>query len=340
MGWQRLSALLLAACLPLSAEAQQTPTAPEPPTTPPPNSLDVTAAPAEKPAPTDDRTTELRTARDALRRAEGPGDADALHLYGVRQEDGRLLQWMASRRPMEKGAWIGISTSPAAPVLRHQLRLPEGIGLVVDFVQPKSPADEAGVRQYDLLEKLDDQLLVNAEQFAVLVRTFKPGDEVKLTLFREGKRQTLGVKLAEHQVPPIPGIIQFQPRPELPNNFWQHFNSGATPRWQATPMPAAPPGGVGAIGREDSLAWVDGNQVLTITKVDGHSFVTALDKSGKVLYRSPIDTEAQRAAVPREVRLQLDRLKFPSADPVPDKPQESGTKDPTSDQASPAPARR
>src|SRR5438046_1432237 len=62
---------------------------------------------------------------------------------------------------LEKKAWIGISVSPAPAALRHQLKTPDGIGLVIEFVQPKSPADETGLKPFDLLVKLDDQWLVN-----------------------------------------------------------------------------------------------------------------------------------------------------------------------------------
>src|SRR5205085_591288 len=36
---------------------------------------------------------------------------------------------------------------------------------------------------------------------AVLVRTFKPGDEVKLSLIRAGKPQTVSAKLVEKELP-------------------------------------------------------------------------------------------------------------------------------------------
>src|SRR4051812_14577750 len=74
---------------------------------------------------------------------------------------------------MEKGAWLGVNTSPPPHVLRQQLQLPRGVGLVVDMVAPDSPAQAAGVKQYDVLHKLNDQILINQQQLAVLVRTFK-----------------------------------------------------------------------------------------------------------------------------------------------------------------------
>jgi len=118
---------------------------------------------------------QLRTARDAAgdgqmdvywtRKAGGPNDAPFFFVEGK----------------TEKAAFLGVSGSPVMPALREQLKLPKGVGLVVEHVEPKSPAEEAGIKQYDVLHKIGDQLLVNAHQLAVLVRMHKPDEEVTLT---------------------------------------------------------------------------------------------------------------------------------------------------------------
>jgi hypothetical protein len=245
------------------------------------------------------------------------------------QPSQKLREWITSRQPTEKGAWIGISTAPASPVLRRQLKLPEGTGLVVDFVQPKSPADEAGIKQYDLLEKLDDQLLVNSDQFAVLVRTFKPGHEVKLALFREGQRQTLNVKLAEHELPRLGDPLQFQeftPPQPFPNVPALHPMRGSVELF-------------GADRPESSLTWLDGKLVVTITTKDGHSRLSTLDHpSGKVIDSWPIDTDEQRSALPKAIRERLARLKFPPGEKYEDLRSDSAdAKDPIAPGEPPVP---
>src|SRR5205085_1498555 len=71
------------------------------------------------------------------------------------------------------------------------------------WLGPRPPAAEAGLKQYDVLHKIDDQILVNEQQLAVLVRAHKPSEEVKLTVIRDGKPQTLTAKLAEKDLPPL-----------------------------------------------------------------------------------------------------------------------------------------
>src|SRR5258708_1330287 len=94
------------------------------------------------------------------RKAAAPGDAPFFFVEGK----------------TEKAAFLGVSGSPVMPALREQLKLPKGVGLIVEHVEPKSPAEAAGIKQYDVLHKIGDQLLVNAHQLAVLVRMHKPGE--------------------------------------------------------------------------------------------------------------------------------------------------------------------
>src|SRR4051812_24857060 len=75
-------------------------------------------------------------------------------------------------RVMEKVSFLGVTTVPVSPTLTEQLGLPKGIGLVVTAVVPDSPA--AGIlKSHDILTKLNDQLLIETHQLAVLVRSFK-----------------------------------------------------------------------------------------------------------------------------------------------------------------------
>src|SRR5438270_2763015 len=101
---------------------------------------------------------------------------------------------------LEKGAWMGVGVSRVPTALGKQLRMPKGTGLVVGVVEPEGPADKAGLQEDDVIQKLNDQILVNEQQLDVLVRTFKVGDEVKLGIIREGKPQTITVKLVAHEL--------------------------------------------------------------------------------------------------------------------------------------------
>ena len=253
----------------------------------------------------------------------------------------RLVQWkLAGAAPqraqlrfaqtlkLEKASFLGISTSPVTAALREQLKLSKGIGLVVDHVEPDSPAAKAGLKQYDILQKLNDQMLINTHQLSVLVRNQKAGDEVKVSYIREGKSAEAKVTLAEKDLPPLND-----------NNPW-----GATPEMFAPQIIDGvgwAPGGMGEGGFEvrlddakprktvtaklNDLVVRDGGFVnitatnkrqqatvkqagmtLRFDRQDGSTTLLALDQQGKEIFQGPIDTEDQRKALPNEVADQME----------------------------------
>ncbi len=108
-------------------------------------------------------------------------------------------------RPMVKGTFLGIGARPASPEIRAQFKLAEGTALLIDEVAPDSPAAKAGVQKFDVLTKVDDQLIVNPEQLAVLIRMHKANDQVKLGIIHEAAPATVAVTLVEKDLPPMDG---------------------------------------------------------------------------------------------------------------------------------------
>jgi hypothetical protein len=97
-----------------------------------------------------------------------------------------------------KEAWLGLGVSKPDEVTATQLPLlPPGIGFVVSELTKSGPAERAGIRKNDLLWKMEEQMLVNEGQLATLLRLSAPGDEVTVSLFREGKSMNLKVVLGE-----------------------------------------------------------------------------------------------------------------------------------------------
>ena len=93
--------------------------------------------------------------------------------------------------------YVGVNVMPLSPGFRERdlrLELPEGVGVVVGLVDPEGPA--AGkLQEKDVLTRLDDQVLVNAEQFRTLVRTRKPGQPVKVVRVRGDEVETVELTL-------------------------------------------------------------------------------------------------------------------------------------------------
>ena len=111
---------------------------------------------------------------------------------------GSLEQEPSSEEPATAPAMkssLGVHVNPVSQAMRTQLQLPEGVGILIEYVVEDSGAADAGLKQYDVLHKLDDQVLINSAQLAVLVRMRKPDSKVTFSVIRDGKVMAVEVVL-------------------------------------------------------------------------------------------------------------------------------------------------
>lgn len=111
----------------------------------------------------------------------------------VRKPEERVVVPIPSAvaRPV-KDLWLGIRVSKPGPaVFVHLKDIPRGVGLGIVGVVAGSPAQAAGLRQYDFVWKMNDQLLVNSSQFMTLLNLKNEGDPVTLTIQRRGENHEI-----------------------------------------------------------------------------------------------------------------------------------------------------
>lgn len=104
----------------------------------------------------------------------GVAQSDAVQEHGERAESTSLI------------AYLGVATTPVSDALASQLKLGTGMGLTVAYVDPNSPAASHLARN-DVLLRFDEQILVNHEQLAALVRNREAGSAVTLAYVRAGE---------------------------------------------------------------------------------------------------------------------------------------------------------
>ena len=100
----------------------------------------------------------------------------------------------------EQVTYLGVRTEGLPPAMSKQLSLPIGLHLSVVQVGPNSPAQKAGLQEFDVLLKLDDQTLVNEDQLKKLVRLKNPQDQITLSILRNGKSREIQVVLEETEI--------------------------------------------------------------------------------------------------------------------------------------------
>jgi putative serine protease PepD len=70
-----------------------------------------------------------------------------------------------------------------------------GDGAHIQDVEKGSPADKAGLKKGDVVTALDDRLVSDSPTLIVAIRTHVPGDQVKLTVERDGEKKEITVTL-------------------------------------------------------------------------------------------------------------------------------------------------
>jgi hypothetical protein len=96
--------------------------------------------------------------------------------------------------------FLGVETSTVPRVVSEQLGLARGFGLVVDYVVPDGPAAAAGLQASDILKLLNDQILMEPDQLAKLIRSYPDGTTVTFTVLRKGQEQKIPVKLGKKEI--------------------------------------------------------------------------------------------------------------------------------------------
>lgn len=218
----------------------------------------------------------------------------------------------------EKVAYLGVATTPVDPVTAAQLDLPEGEGLtVIQVAEDGVVKDKLAV--YDILSKLDDQILTYPEQLAVLVRSHKPGDKVKLAILHKGKAEVVKVQLGEtdaqrftprghrhgwpmmqpYGLPPASGEGNLAPYRDDENA------TSPTPRGQDQTQ-SGPRTNTSQKSHSTSIITDSHNGLtVTITDHDGEKTVKAEENDRIIVDNQPITTDDQLKALPEKVRTRV-----------------------------------
>lgn len=252
------------------------------------------------------------------------------------------------REPKVPVTWLGVETSGVPRVVSEQLGLSKGFGLVVEYVVPEGPAASGGVQQNDILKMLNDQILVEPDQLAKLVRSYADGTSVTLTVLRKGAEQKLTVKLVKHEVPSnenmfgprfkkqwdngrdhdlgMMGMDMGNLREELgkmdfsgiretvQNARREAKRAGDEARRQAQELRLVSKGDGGAMRStridlaKAQVVLSDTDGEMRIESVNGKKVLTAKDPQGKLLFSGPVDTKEEMEKVPAEVRGRYEKL--------------------------------
>jgi serine protease Do len=97
---------------------------------------------------------------------------------------------LAANRPEDEGAnpgKLGVSVSNITPAISQELKLRIATGVVIQAVQPDSPADEAGLRRGDVIHRVNRMPVTGRQDFANAIASLRNDKQVTLQIERAGQ---------------------------------------------------------------------------------------------------------------------------------------------------------
>ncbi|WP_366923203.1 trypsin-like peptidase domain-containing protein [Metallumcola ferriviriculae] len=93
--------------------------------------------------------------------------------------------------------YLGVMLQPVTPELKEYFGLDNTQGALVAYVQPGSPADEAGLKRGDVILEFNKKEVVDPDKLVELVKESKIGDKAVLLINRQGSTRYVTVKIGE-----------------------------------------------------------------------------------------------------------------------------------------------
>jgi hypothetical protein len=244
--------------------------------------------------------------------------------------------------------YLGIYTSALEIEVSHQLDLPRNLYLNIEKVEKGSPAANSGVQQFDILLRLDDQILVNPDQLKYLVRSKKPNDVVSLSLIRKGKSKTIELKLGKTEqldesgernsvlgqnfgnrsflLDPLSDVDSdilnlldrhsFMPFPYIEKGLKHGRNGNQFNDHSTDDDPLHTPTDTNTFSYKSSKSQkfvTDDQGTLELKEKDGKKTLRVTDSSGNVLFYGPINTAEEKKSLSPAIAERLKKLETNSS---------------------------
>ena len=94
-------------------------------------------------------------------------------------------------------AWLGISMLPVTENVAERYKLDKIEGAVVQSILEDSPAEKAGLKQLDIIQKVDGREIQDPGDVQRVIAMKNPDDTVDIVVLRDGKSKKIEVKLGK-----------------------------------------------------------------------------------------------------------------------------------------------
>ena len=105
--------------------------------------------------------------------------------------------------------WIGVTIGTIPEILEYQLPITSKEGVLIQFVVPDSPAAKAGLKRYDVIHKINGNVVASPAEVTKFIEEIG-NQKAKLEFYRKGKLETTEISVEER--PELSNILRGQPQ--------------------------------------------------------------------------------------------------------------------------------
>lgn len=106
-----------------------------------------------------------------------------------------LKSGMTDEKKSNEKGFLGVSIEPLDRHLKKELNVDYGV--IVAIVELDSPADEFGLMEDDVIQKVNDVKIRRPNTLTRVIRKIKPGEKAEIKLIRDGKEKTISVVIGK-----------------------------------------------------------------------------------------------------------------------------------------------
>ncbi|MGO4842381.1 S1C family serine protease, partial [Rhizobiaceae sp. 2RAB30] len=93
--------------------------------------------------------------------------------------------------------WLGVQIQPVNKDIAESLGLKEEKGALVSKSEDEGPGKKAGIVAGDVITAVDGKEVASPRELARIIGAIQPGKSVDVTLWRDGKSETVKVDLGK-----------------------------------------------------------------------------------------------------------------------------------------------
>ncbi|MDP8200792.1 MAG: trypsin-like peptidase domain-containing protein [Candidatus Tenebribacter burtonii] len=95
--------------------------------------------------------------------------------------------------------WFGFKVQELNQLIASHLELKSLDGVLINYIQRKSPAEEAGLKEGDIIREINGNVIKGTRDAELVVSDISVGDKIEIEIMRNGKALKLNLKAVEYK---------------------------------------------------------------------------------------------------------------------------------------------